>query len=82
MAGLDFLPSATTTSQKYSVLIGNREWMTRNGLLVKDEVDRAMMKHERRGCTAVLAAVDGKFPAVPSYSGADLSLFTQREVMS
>ncbi|GAB0195229.1 copper-transporting ATPase 1 [Grus japonensis] len=49
----------TVTSQKYSVLIGNREWMNRNGLLVKNEVDKAMMEHERRGRTAVLAAVDG-----------------------
>ncbi|KAK2528786.1 Atp7a [Columba guinea] len=49
----------TMTSQKYSVLIGNREWMNRNGLLVKNEVDRAMTEHERRGRTAVLAAVDG-----------------------
>ncbi|KAF2977400.1 hypothetical protein EK904_006498 [Melospiza melodia maxima] len=47
------------TSQKYSVLIGNREWMTRNGLVVRNEVDKAMMEHERRGRTAVLAAVDG-----------------------
>uniref|UniRef100_A0A8C3VEY9 P-type Cu(+) transporter n=1 Tax=Catharus ustulatus TaxID=91951 RepID=A0A8C3VEY9_CATUS len=44
---------------KYSVLIGNREWMTRNGLQVRNEVDKAMMEHERRGRTAVLAAVDG-----------------------
>ncbi|XP_039939787.1 copper-transporting ATPase 1 [Hirundo rustica] len=49
----------TVTCQKYSVLIGNREWMTRNGLLVRSEVDKAMMEHERRGRTAVLAAVDG-----------------------
>uniref|UniRef100_A0A8C3VDW4 P-type Cu(+) transporter n=1 Tax=Catharus ustulatus TaxID=91951 RepID=A0A8C3VDW4_CATUS len=54
------LPSeAPVTSQKYSVLIGNREWMTRNGLQVRNEVDKAMMEHERRGRTAVLAAVDG-----------------------
>uniref|UniRef100_A0A663M7I7 Copper-transporting ATPase 1 n=1 Tax=Athene cunicularia TaxID=194338 RepID=A0A663M7I7_ATHCN len=49
----------TMNSQKYSVLIGNREWMNRNGLLVKNEVDKAMMEHERRGRTAVLAAIDG-----------------------
>ncbi|XP_050166501.1 copper-transporting ATPase 1 [Myiozetetes cayanensis] len=49
----------TVSAQKYSVLIGNREWMTRNGLLVRSEVDKAMMEHERRGRTAVLAAVDG-----------------------
>lgn len=78
MVGLYFLPSATVTSQKYSVLIGNREWMNRNGLLVKNEVDKAMMEHERRGRTAVLAAVDGKFNAVFFfffYSEVDLSLF-------
>uniref|UniRef100_A0A663M8J7 Copper-transporting ATPase 1 n=1 Tax=Athene cunicularia TaxID=194338 RepID=A0A663M8J7_ATHCN len=50
---------STMNSQKYSVLIGNREWMNRNGLLVKNEVDKAMMEHERRGRTAVLAAIDG-----------------------
>uniref|UniRef100_A0A8B9CJY7 Copper-transporting ATPase 1 n=1 Tax=Anser brachyrhynchus TaxID=132585 RepID=A0A8B9CJY7_9AVES len=53
------LPSATVTSQKYSVLIGNREWMNRNGLLVKNEVDKAMIEHERKGRTAVLTAIDG-----------------------
>uniref|UniRef100_A0A8B9CH31 Copper-transporting ATPase 1 n=1 Tax=Anser brachyrhynchus TaxID=132585 RepID=A0A8B9CH31_9AVES len=47
------------TSQKYSVLIGNREWMNRNGLLVKNEVDKAMIEHERKGRTAVLTAIDG-----------------------
>ncbi|OXB67626.1 hypothetical protein ASZ78_016749 [Callipepla squamata] len=52
------LPTAMT-SQKYSVLIGNREWMNRNGLLVKNDVDKAMIEHERRGRTAVLIAVDG-----------------------
>lgn len=64
MIRLYFLPSATRTSQKYSVLIGNREWMSRNGLIVKTEVDKDMTEHERRGRTAVLAAVDGKFSAV------------------
>lgn len=49
----------TVTSQKYSVLIGNREWMNRNGLLVKNEVDKAMIEHERKGRTAVLTAIDG-----------------------
>uniref|UniRef100_A0A8C9VWX7 P-type Cu(+) transporter n=1 Tax=Scleropages formosus TaxID=113540 RepID=A0A8C9VWX7_SCLFO len=43
----------------YSVLIGNREWMKRNGLQVRTDVDEAMVEHERRGRTAVLVAVDG-----------------------
>lgn len=59
-----FLLSAAVTSQKYSVLIGNREWMNRNGLLVKNDVDKAMIEHERKGRTAVLIAVDGKFITV------------------
>uniref|UniRef100_A0A8D0H821 Copper-transporting ATPase 1 n=1 Tax=Sphenodon punctatus TaxID=8508 RepID=A0A8D0H821_SPHPU len=49
----------TLNSQKYSVLIGNREWMNRNGLLLKSDIDNAMTEHERRGRTAVLVAVDG-----------------------
>uniref|UniRef100_A0A8C3RRU4 Copper-transporting ATPase 1 n=1 Tax=Chelydra serpentina TaxID=8475 RepID=A0A8C3RRU4_CHESE len=51
--------SSTLNHQKYSVLIGNREWMNRNGLLLKSDIDNAMIEHERRGCTAVLVAVDG-----------------------
>lgn len=82
MTGLYFLPSATRASQKYSVLIGNREWMSRNGLVVKNEVDKAMMEHERRGRTAVLAAVDGKFSAVFFYSEVNLSPFEQKVVSS
>ncbi|XP_048454093.1 copper-transporting ATPase 2 [Rhincodon typus] len=46
-------------SQAYSVLIGNREWMTRNGLHVGREVDEAMTSHEMKGQTAVLVAIDG-----------------------
>uniref|UniRef100_A0AAY5L7M8 P-type Cu(+) transporter n=1 Tax=Esox lucius TaxID=8010 RepID=A0AAY5L7M8_ESOLU len=42
----------------YVVLIGNREWMRRNALQIKPEVDEAMTEHERRGRTAVLVAVD------------------------
>uniref|UniRef100_UPI00398EA2D2 copper-transporting ATPase 2-like n=1 Tax=Pristiophorus japonicus TaxID=55135 RepID=UPI00398EA2D2 len=46
-------------SQAYSVLIGNREWMTRNGLHVGNDVDEAMANHEMKGQTAVLVAIDG-----------------------
>ncbi|XP_051882353.1 copper-transporting ATPase 2-like [Pristis pectinata] len=46
-------------SQVYSVSIGNREWMTRNGLHVGNDVDEAMINHEMKGQTAVLVAVDG-----------------------
>uniref|UniRef100_A0A8C6YDE0 P-type Cu(+) transporter n=1 Tax=Naja naja TaxID=35670 RepID=A0A8C6YDE0_NAJNA len=52
--------SDTWMSHKYSVLIGNREWMSRNGLLLRSDTDEAMTEHERRGRTAVLIAVDGE----------------------
>ncbi|KAJ8282213.1 hypothetical protein COCON_G00047320 [Conger conger] len=43
----------------YSVLIGNREWMRRNGLHVNTDVDDAMSSHEIKGQTAILVAIDG-----------------------
>ncbi|XP_063272558.1 copper-transporting ATPase 1 [Prinia subflava] len=78
------LPTAVT-SQKYSVLIGNREWMTRNGLVVRNEVDKAMMEHERRGRTAVLAAVDGVLCALIAIADtvkpeAELAVYTLKSM--
>ncbi|OWK57189.1 Copper-transporting ATPase 1 [Lonchura striata] len=75
----------TVTSQKYSVLIGNREWMTRNGLMVRNEVDKAMMEHERRGRTAVLAAVDGVLCALIAIADtvkpeAELAVYTLKSM--
>ncbi|KGL80796.1 Copper-transporting ATPase 2, partial [Tinamus guttatus] len=49
-------PSASPT---YSVLIGNREWMRRNGLHIANDVNDAMTDHETKGQTAVLVAIDG-----------------------
>uniref|UniRef100_A0A8C4VT53 Copper-transporting ATPase 2 n=1 Tax=Gopherus evgoodei TaxID=1825980 RepID=A0A8C4VT53_9SAUR len=51
-------PSATTPLT-YSVLIGNREWMRRNGLLISSDVNDAMTGHEMKGQTAILVAIDG-----------------------
>ncbi|XP_075707880.1 copper-transporting ATPase 2 isoform X1 [Rhinoderma darwinii] len=45
--------------QPHSVLIGNREWMRRNGLHISCDVDDAMTSHEMKGQTAVLVAIDG-----------------------
>ncbi|XP_036126655.1 copper-transporting ATPase 1 isoform X1 [Molossus molossus] len=52
------LNSGALTAQQYKVLIGNREWMTRNGLVINNDVDDSMIQHERKGRTAVLVAVD------------------------
>uniref|UniRef100_A0A7N6FDV5 Copper-transporting ATPase 2 n=1 Tax=Anabas testudineus TaxID=64144 RepID=A0A7N6FDV5_ANATE len=45
--------------QSYSVLIGNREWMRRNGHHIGADVDAAMSSHETKGQTAILVAIDG-----------------------
>lgn len=44
----------------YSVLIGNREWMKRNGHHIEADVDAAMSSHEAKGQTAILVAIDGE----------------------
>ncbi|XP_052006082.1 copper-transporting ATPase 1-like [Xyrauchen texanus] len=57
---MDPQPLTVEQSASYIVLIGNREWMRRNALQVRADVDEAMMEHEKRGHTAVLVAVDGE----------------------
>nr|KAF6372986.1 ATPase copper transporting beta [Pipistrellus kuhlii] len=58
--GVGSVPTETDAApQTYSVLIGNREWMRRNGLAISSEVSDAMTDHEMKGHTAVLVAVDG-----------------------
>uniref|UniRef100_A0A8K9V7V0 P-type Cu(+) transporter n=1 Tax=Oncorhynchus mykiss TaxID=8022 RepID=A0A8K9V7V0_ONCMY len=49
---------ALVQTASYVVLMGNREWMRRNGLQIRPDVDETMTEHERRGRTAVLVAVD------------------------
>ncbi|XP_006877003.1 PREDICTED: copper-transporting ATPase 2 isoform X2 [Chrysochloris asiatica] len=45
--------------ETFSVLIGNREWMQRNGLTISSDVSDAMTDHEMKGQTAVLVAING-----------------------
>lgn len=52
--------------QTFSVLIGNREWMRRNGLAVSRDVSDSMTDHENKGHTAILVAVDGIAALAPS----------------
>lgn len=43
----------------YSVLLGNREWMKRNGLKINDDVENSMKRTEEKGHTAIICAIDG-----------------------
>ncbi|KAM8977604.1 copper-transporting ATPase 2 [Pelodytes ibericus] len=45
--------------EPHCVLIGNREWMRRNGLHISSDINEAMTSHEMKGQTAVLVAIDG-----------------------
>ncbi|CAK6956485.1 copper-transporting ATPase 1 [Scomber scombrus] len=55
---MDPQPLSRVQTATYVVLIGNREWMRRNCMQVRPDVDEAMTEHERRGRTAVLVAID------------------------
>uniref|UniRef100_A0A4X2LE54 P-type Cu(+) transporter n=1 Tax=Vombatus ursinus TaxID=29139 RepID=A0A4X2LE54_VOMUR len=57
--GVGTLPAEKAAPQTYSVLIGNREWMRRNGLTISADVSDAMTSHEMKGQTAILVAIDG-----------------------
>ncbi|XP_067241092.1 copper-transporting ATPase 1 [Chanodichthys erythropterus] len=61
---MDPQPLTVVQTASYSVLIGNREWMRRNALQVRADVDEAMTEHEKRGRTAVLVAVDNELCAM------------------
>ncbi|XP_069166086.1 copper-transporting ATPase 1 isoform X1 [Procambarus clarkii] len=62
-----FSPSTMTTSkdndeckEPYQVLIGNRDWMEQNEVIVPKSVDEQMAEQEQLGRTAVLTAVNGQ----------------------
>ncbi|XP_059371386.1 copper-transporting ATPase 1-like [Carassius carassius] len=61
---MDPQPLDVVQTSSFTVLIGNREWMRRNALQLRADVDEAMTEHEKRGCTAVLVAVDNELCAM------------------
>lgn len=61
---MDPQPLIVVQTASFTVLIGNREWMRRNALQIRADVDEAMTEHEKRGRTAVLVAVDNELCAM------------------
>ena len=60
-------------------MVGNREWLQRNGVEVKDEVERQLCREEM-GRTAVLLAVQGRVLAILGIADTVKSVFTLKKV--
>ena len=70
--------------RSYQVLVGNREWMQRNGVGVREEVERQLCREEELGRTAVVLAVEGRVLAILGIADtvkpeANLTVFTLKK---
>lgn len=52
------LPETIDSNHEYEVLIGNRRWMERHGLIVERDIDDIMKKEQSLGRITIIAAID------------------------
>ncbi|XP_072381614.1 copper-transporting ATPase 1 isoform X1 [Diabrotica undecimpunctata] len=69
----------------YDVIVGNREWMNRNGFIIAPEVERNMTAEEEQGRSAVLCAINGSIIAIFSVADtvkpeAHLAVYTLKKM--
>ena len=58
----DGLATSSIQSKEYLVLVGNRKWIKeKNFISIPEELEQKLIIQEKRGHTAILAAIDGMY---------------------
>jgi len=75
----------TTESKSYDVLIGNREWMKRNGLEIDEKIEKKMDFYELNGNTCVLCSIENQIVALIAIADkvkeeANLAIYTLKKM--
>ena len=61
----DGLASTSIQTKEYLVLVGNRKWIKeKNFISIPEDLEQKILIQEKRGHTAILAAIDGMYDHV------------------